>query len=312
MLFTVEKDDKSKSFTVTKTEGDKIFSYCRPFYGKSISWRGEIAGLKTLFNVEVDIDDRLKAIDIYKNGEQIHINSPSAEWKLVYLQAVDALLSEKHKNMTDKKDRESFLSYKPAIKNSVPAEKTMLFKIKNKEADFLEVLHEASYGQARKLGYNPGRMGLYDNKTITGLKVIQCACGRCWIGPDKPLFRSSKQNRWTHCGCLDNKVSAEGIRKAAWREYCTIKLALADPKTTLHGALVNNDAAGEDKLPPFEHFRMWYYRLVDETPADGKGKVNTFLHRIDGKGPFSIYNLTLEGERPTFSCMDEDYFVLAI
>lgn len=129
----------------------------------------------------------------------------------------------------------------------------------------------------------------------TEFTLIECACGRLFVGHAKILSPGAWQ--WTSCGCADtlNSCGYTGNRvdtlRAAWREWCTMKLIATTPQASLHSLLIEDGATLECALPKkFEEFWRWYL-------YNAKKNKWLYLKRIDKTKPFAMDNLVLEQPR---------------
>lgn len=123
-----------------------------------------------------------------------------------------------------------------------------------------------------------------------GLTLIECACGRLFIA-HRDVLRGTIKLRRPHCGCADGyDGSHKAVMRAAWREYCTMRLLMTTPEAALHKVMTEKGMTMAYTLPPFEDFWPWYM-------VQSRSTRRHYLQRVDMTLPFDKDNLTLPEHR---------------
>ena len=326
-FLTKSKTATGGTYTLSRTlNGNIQWVITRPFAGKYIDWTAEITATASFFNLDVGIDRTMGLVTVRplcgenkgipgKTPPEVEFTTDGDGWRGAYCHFVDAIITNKTTNTLpfdiSAEKLDSFMNYRPPVHAPlVGKEKTADYIVKTSPtgASFLRVGRDVSYTQALSFGIKHLRKDITCGDT-TGLKVIECACGRCWVGSDKPLLRNQGGRAWRHCGCLRDPaemLSAKDKTFAAWREYCTMKLASCDNTVAINQALRKLDLSCADTLPDFPAFKEWFFQ-------NSFKKGSYFLERIDKSSPFTLSNLYFPEKRHIFvDDEDESCYILAL
>lgn len=302
--------------------GKNLWSINRTFKNP-VNWAAEISRLAHDFNLSATIDRKTKVVTVRpicgENRGYIKINAGYDSYRGVYLELLNELITKDYE-FVDKSLVEKLISGELDGAADAPvlpvshAENSTYYILKT-QGDaagtcFVKPLRAAPYSEAKKLGYDTLRGDLTRGHS-TGLTVNQCTCGRCWIGYNySAVTYGRRPSEWKTCGCMERVIKVTHSPRdkmfAAWREYCTMKLASYDAQTDMYKLLTASHCSVEDNLPDFSEFKEWFSR-------ETKGKTNLFVERRDLLAPFELKNLYIPQYRHLlFDPGDDKIFKLAL